>query len=407
MAQSKNFFGLRKGSTKNFTFSALDGKQITKERVYEVKNPRSERQMRQRMLMTTVGAAYRYLKVIADHSFEGLTVGQKNMSEFNRVNLLKFKEQSLNNSAKLALNAWKDKFINPLPFIISKGSLDKLPYKVNAQNQIVIEVKVDAVATAEDVYTALGLVKGDMITFVWVVGESTLTNGVFSYTPTALNIVRLKADKVGAIATPHDAFSIEANINGLDINIVENAGTLTLSTTEANFGAAILSRQGANGWLRSDAEFVGNKQIIDGVNVGAQFSTYPVGEQLILNGADMSTKANVTTLPVPTLSLAANSVAITTKGGKVAAPKLTGAPSGASVTYTSSNVSIAKVDASTGEVTAVGNGTTVINIAVGATETTSAAAISFSVAVSGQDNGSTSTPGSGSGIPGGDDNEMV
>lgn len=245
------------------------------------------------------------------------------------------------------------------------------------------------------------------VVFVWVVGESTLTNGVFSYTPTALNIVRLKADKVGAIATPHDAFSIEANINGLDINIVENAGTLTLSTTEANFGAAILSRQGANGWLRSDAEFVGNKQIIDGVNVGAQFSTYPVGEQLILNGADMSTKANVTTLPVPTLSLAANSVAITTKGGKVAAPKLTGAPSGASVTYTSSNVSIAKVDASTGEVTAVGNGTTVINIAVGATETTSAAAISFSVAVSGQDNGSTSNPGSGSGSQDGDDNEIV
>lgn len=408
MAQSKNFFGLRKGSTKNFTFSALDGKQITKERVYEVKNPRSERQMRQRMLMTTVGAAYRYLKVIADHSFEGLSVGQKNMSEFNRVNLLKFKEQSLNNSAKLALNAFRDSIINPLPFIISKGSLDKLPYKVNDRNQIVIEVKADAVATADDVYSALGLQQGDMITFVWVVGESTITKGVFTYTPTALNIVRLKADKVGAIATPHDAFSVEANINGLDINIVENAGTLTLSTTEANFGAAILSRQGANGWLRSDAEFVGNKQIIDGVSVGAQFSTYPVGEQLILNGADMGAKANVTTLPVPTLSLAANSVAITTKGGKVAAPKLTGAPSGASVTYKSSNVSIAKVDASTGEVTAVSNGTTVINIAVGATETTSAAAISFSVAVSGQNNsGSTSNPGSGSGNPGSDDNEMV
>ena len=28
------------------------------------------------MLMTTIGAAYSYLKVIADHSFEGKTVGQ-------------------------------------------------------------------------------------------------------------------------------------------------------------------------------------------------------------------------------------------------------------------------------------------------------------------------------------------
>lgn len=37
MAQSKGFFGLRKGSTKSLTFSVLDGKQITKDRVYDVK----------------------------------------------------------------------------------------------------------------------------------------------------------------------------------------------------------------------------------------------------------------------------------------------------------------------------------------------------------------------------------
>ena len=78
MAKSNGFFGLRKGSTKNFTFSTLDGKQITKERVIDVKNPRTESQMRQRMLMTTVGAAYRFLKPIADHSFEGKTVFQFN-----------------------------------------------------------------------------------------------------------------------------------------------------------------------------------------------------------------------------------------------------------------------------------------------------------------------------------------
>lgn len=402
MAKSNNFFGLRKGSTKNFTFSQLDGKQITKERVTEVKNPRSERQMRQRMLMTTVGAAYRYLKVIADHSFEGLTVGQKCMSEFNRLNLNKFKEDSLNNAAKVAFNGWKDNFINPLPFIISKGSLDRLGYVVNAQNQIVISVKANEVSSAEQVYSALGIQKGDMITFVWVVGASSLVQGVFTYTPKSLNIVRLKANKAGAVTTPHDAFEIESNIAGLDINVAYESGTLSLTTTEANFGAAILSRQGANGWLRSDAEFVGSKQIVDGVSCGAQFGTYPVGESLILNGAEMQAKANVTTLPIPQLSLTAQSVSITSKGGKVSAPKLSGNPSGASVTYTTSNATIATVNASTGEVTAVGNGTTVINIAVGATETTAAAAISFSVVVSGQENSGSSSGSGSSGDLGGD-----
>lgn len=403
MAKSNNFFGLRKGSTKNFTFSQLDGKQITKERVSEVKNPRSERQMRQRMLMTSIGAAYRFLKVIADHSFEGLTVGQKCMSEFNRLNLNKFKKDSLNDAAKVAFNAWKDNLINPLPFIISRGSLERLGYVVNAQNQIVISVKADAVATAEQIYAALGIQKGDMITFVWVVGSSSLVQGVFRYTPTALNIVRLKANKAGAVTNPHDAFEIESNIAGLDINVNFASGSLTLSTTEANFGAAILSRQGINGWLRSNAEFVGNKQIVAGVNCGAQFGTYPVGEALILNGAEMQAKANVTTLPIPQLKLAAQSVSIATKGGKVNAPSLTGKPENATVTYSTSNATIATVNSSTGEVTAVGNGTAVITVSVSATDTTSAASTSFSVAVSGQDNSGTAGGGSSSGNLGGDD----
>lgn len=403
MAKSNNFFGLRKGSTKNFTFSQLDGKQITKERVSEVKNPRSERQMRQRMLMTTIGSAYRFLKVIADHSFEGLTVGQKCMTEFNRLNLNKFKKDSLNDAAKVAFNAWKDTLINPLPFIISRGSLERLGYVVNAQNQIVISVKADAVATAEQIYAALGIQKGDMITFVWVVGSSSLVQGVFRYTPTALNIVRLKANKAGAVTNPHDAFEIESNIAGLDINVNFASGSLTLSTTEANFGAAILSRQGINGWLRSNAEFVGNKQIVAGVNCGAQFGTYPVGEALILNGAEMQAKANVTTLPIPQLKLAAQSVSIATKGGKVNAPSLTGKPENATVTYSTSNATIATVNSSTGEVTAVGNGTAVITVSVSATDTTSAASTSFSVAVSGQDNSGTAGGGSSSGNLGGDD----
>ena len=401
MAKSNNFFGLRKGSTKNFTFSQLDGKQITKERVSEVKNPRSERQMRQRMLMTTVGAAYRFLKAIADHSFEGLTAGQKCMSEFNRLNLNKFKEDSLNNAAQVAFNSYKDNLINPLPFIISRGSLDRLGYVVNAQNQIVISVKADAVATAEQIYAALGIQKGDMITFVWVVGNSSLVQGVYTYTPAAFNIVRLKANKAGAVTTPHDAFEIESNIAGLDINVNFASGSLTLTTSEANIGAAILSRQGINGWLRSNAEFVGNKQIVAGVNCGAQFGTYPVGEGLILNGAEMQAKANVTTLPIPQLKLSAQSVSITTKNGKVAAPTLTGKPEDATVTYSTSNATIATVNPTSGEVTAVGNGTAVINVSVSATATTSAARTSFSVAVSGQDKSGTTDGGSSSGNLGG------
>ena len=284
--------------------------------------------------------------------------------------------------------------------------MDELPYAVNAQNQIYISAPAKDVTTAENIYAALGIKYGDMITFVTIKGESSLISGIFTYTPNQLSIIRLKADKVGTVATPHDAFSVESNIAGLDINVTATNDTLTLTTNECNFGTAILSRESNGMWLRSNSHFVGNRQILNGVCVGNQFSTYPTGDALILNGAKMQSKPVITTLPAPQLKLAAKSVSISTKGGKVAAPTLTGAPDGATITYSTSNATIAKVDANTGEVTAVGNGTAVINVAVGPTEKTSAAAITFSAVVTGQDNSGTQGSGSSSGDLGGEDNEL-
>lgn len=403
MAKSKGFFGIRTGSTKNFTFSELHGEQITKERVSKVKNPRTISQMRQRMLMATIGAAYSYLKAIADHSFEGKTVGQQNMSEFMRLNLNKFRDAAQNSNAAYAMNAYGDKLINPMRYILAKGSLPALPYVINSTNQIELSYNVEDVSTAEKVYDAMGIKKGDMVTFCWVVGSASLVAGVFKYTPTQFNIVRLKADKTGAVANPHDAFSFESNHADLDINIVLSAKVLKLTTSEANFGAVILSRQNAGTWLRSDATMVGNKSIIAGVSVGNQLATYPIESELILNGGEMANKPAVSALPTPQLSLAAYSIAISTKGGKSAAPKLTGAPDGAAVTYASDNTTIANVNSSTGEVTAVGNGTANINVYVAATETTAAASTAFNVVVTGQaQDGSESGGGSGT-LPGGGD----
>lgn len=405
MAKSKGFFGIRSGSTKNFTFSELHGEQITKERVSRVKNPRTISQMRQRMLMATIGAAYSYLKTIADHSFEGLTVGQQNMSEFMRVNLNKFRDAAQDNNAAYAMNAYGDKLINPMRYILAKGSLPAMPYVINANNQIMLTYNIADASTAEKVYDAMGIKKGDMITFVWVVGNASLVSGIFKYTPKQLNIVRLKAEKAGAIATPHDAFTYESNHAGLDISVNLSAGELKFATSEANIGAVILSRQNAGTWLRSTATMVGNKSIIAGVTVGNQLATYPIESELILNGGEMANTPVVETLPTPQLKLNASSVSITTAGGTVAAPTLTGAPSDAIVTYSSDNKTIATVDAKSGQITAVGNGTANITVNVAATDSTNAASISFNVVVSGQAKDGT-TGGSGSGtLPdgGGDD----
>lgn len=407
MAQSKGFFGIRSGSTKNFTFSEMNGKQITKERVYRVKNPRTMAQMRQRMLMATIGAAYSYLKVIADHSFEGKTVGQQCMAEFMRLNLNKFRAAAKNDKGSYAFNAYQDKLINPMRYTLSKGSLPEMPFVINSQNQIELSFNAGDIKTAQDVYDAMGIQVGDLITFVWVVGSSSLTKNIFNFTPSRLNIVRLYANKTGVIATPHDAFTFDANHSDLDINVNKSTDVLKLTSTEVNIGTVILSRQAGGTWLRSNSSMAGNKSILAGVTVENQLSTYPIESELILNGGEMNNQATVTTLPIPELTLSANSVSITEKGGTANAPTLGGNTASGVVTYSISNEKVATIDKTSGEITAVANGTTVATVSVAATETTAASQITFNVVVSGQD-ADASTGGGGSGtLPGGDNEHIV
>lgn len=293
MAQSKGFFGLRKGSTKSLTFSVLDGKQITKDRVYDVKNPRTEAQMRQRMLMTTVGAAFKTLKSIADHSFEGYSSGMQCMRQFNSRNLNRFK-QAAAAKGSVAFNQYKDGDINPLPFILASGSLPGFSFKFDATSNLeIVGEKEDAdFTTAEGIYAALGVQRNDLITFCTVIGEGTTLNGVYSYKAERFNIVRLYCDKSGAVSKPADAFTISTNNDQASVSMSTAANAITIKTGEADFGAVIQSRKNDSGWLRSDAVMIVNDTVIADVKTANQLGTYPVGTELILNNGPMANQGD-------------------------------------------------------------------------------------------------------------------
>lgn len=296
MAQSKGFFGLRKGSTKSLTFSVLDGKQITKDRVYDVKNPRTEAQMRQRMLMTTIGAAYKTLRSIADHSFEGYSSGMQCMRQFNSRNLNRFK-QAAAAKGSVAFNEYKDGDINPLPFILASGSLPGFSFKFDATSNLeIVGEKEDAdFTTAEGIYAALGVQRNDLITFCTVIGEGTTLNGVYSYKTERFNIVRLYCDKSGTVAKPADAFTISTNNDQASVSMSTAANAITIKTGEADFGAVIQSRKNDSGWLRSDAVMIVNDTVIADVKTANQLATYPVGTELILNNGPMANQGDAGT----------------------------------------------------------------------------------------------------------------
>lgn len=293
MAQSKGFFGLRKGSTKSLTFSVLDGKQITKDRVYDVKNPRTEAQMRQRMLMTTIGAAYKTLKSIADHSFEGYSSGMQCMRQFNSRNLNRFK-QAAAAKGSVAFNEYKDGDVNPMPFILASGSLPGFAFKFDKTSNLeIVGEKEDAdLTTAEGIYAALGVQRNDLITFCTVIGEGTTTNGVYSYKAENFNIVRLYCDKSGSVTKPADAFTISTNNDQATIAMSTAANAITIKTGEADFGAVIQSRKNDSGWLRSDAVMIVNDTVIADVKTANQLATYPVGTELILNNGPMANQGD-------------------------------------------------------------------------------------------------------------------
>ena len=400
MAKSKGFFGLRSGSTKNFTFSELNGQQITKERVYKVKNPRTLQQMRQRMVMASVSAGYSYLKEICDHSFEGFGVGSPCMSEFMRVNLDALKTKAQNDSAVVAFNAFQDKNINPVPFVVAKGSLDEIVPTIADGKLSWSTAKNDAdTTTAEGIYAALGLNQGDLVTFI-LCGGDFINNAALTFAPQPLAITRLHADKQGAVASLADAFTVESNNQG-NINVDFSLGSNIVIEAHCDkmvMGAVIISRKAADKWLRSNATLV-VKTGIPSTNVSRQLATYPVERDLILNGSGLAKGSSTSSLPKPSLSLPFNSTTITTPNGSMNAPRVEGRPSGSTLTFKIANSNVATVDPSTGFTTAKANGSSLVTIYVSATETTSAASISYTLIVTGQESDAETGGGEAEGKP--------
>lgn len=386
MAKSKGFFGLRSGSTKNFTFSELNGQQITKERVYKVKNPRTLQQMRQRMVMASVSAGYSYLKEICDHSFEGFGVGSPCMSEFMRLNLDALKTKAQNDAAVVAFNAYQDKNINPVPFMVAKGSLNEIVPTIADGKLSWSTPKNDAdTTTAEGIYAALGLNQGDLVTFV-LCGGDFVNNAALTFAPQPLAITRLHADKQGAVSSLADAFTVESNDKD-NINVDFSLGSNIVIEAHCDkmvMGAVIISRKAADKWLRSNATMV-LKAGIPTTNVSRQLATYPVERDLILNGSGLAKGSSTSSLPKPNLWLAASSVSITTPNGTDASPEFRGViPGDATITYSIANSNVATIDQKSGVVTAKANGSTLVYVNVGATETTRATTLTYTLYVTGQ-----------------------
>lgn len=264
MSKGNMLLGHARGKVGSLVFSRADGKQIVRSRAEVVKNPRTQSQMIQRIMLNTIAQAYSSMKDIVDHSFQGLSEGQQSMSYFMQRNLNNLRtkvaaeiaagknlseifEFSPLKSNKLAVNGYE----------IAKGTLPEILVSFDSQGNHSVIFPVSA-NTYEGVASYYGLKRGDQLTFVQLVDDPTL--GVkFLYSRVILD----PRNTDGTEAEMSEAFILEGAINKPSPRNEGVFQNLTFNNKEIIFnmavgftygGTIIVSRKANDGtWMRSNA----------------------------------------------------------------------------------------------------------------------------------------------------------
>lgn len=303
MAKSKSFFGLRKGSTKTLTFSVLDGQQITKDRVTDVKNPRSKAQMEQRCILKTAALAYSTLKSIVDHSFEGTTYGAMSQRKFMQLNTAIVRDNAHDGKSLIGFASYKDSTPNMGQFIISQGSLAPIPAGVIslsfAANSLAVTYNGGVASTAA-LANALGVNLGDIVT-ICALAQNSDKNAIFVWLRMILPAedVEVNADNVKFESNKRFSVSFDSNAVG---TILFDAVDKITADSAALYGV-IRSQKSDMGYKRSNTTL---NLSVGSVIYDAKWSpavlTYPQGESYILNGGDQGSAPSaggVTPSPSP------------------------------------------------------------------------------------------------------------
>lgn len=230
MAKGNMLQGMATGKLGDVVFARANGEQISRVRNRHPKNPRTNKQMYQRAVMATVMQAYSAGQELFNHAFQGKSVGAENQRAFLSKNSkllrgliaadLEAGTSALNcNAAVVAPGA-----ITPVPneYMISEGTYPQNFFGWNDTNKSFVIPDAVGGETVAAYAQRLGLVAGDIYTFVVMVisgstpsftvrGITTATSGDYkpeSQYPCVFAFVRLQVKDVSAVTT----LAAEANL---------------------------------------------------------------------------------------------------------------------------------------------------------------------------------------------------
>lgn len=255
MAKGNLLLGTAKNSVGDVVMYRREGAQITRVRVRNVKNPKTNAQSFQRAIMAPIAKFYSPLSVVLERSFEGLSKA-KSHNKFNQVNA------NLARTNKWALPKGTGFF--PLPYQLSQGTIPAVVYQADGAFQVPIVGVSSETTTVGALSTALinaGYQAGDIVSIVLITGTSD-------------NVTEM-------VAVPHSyQFAIDSasevtltNLFGGNVVIANEGGVLVLQSiggVAIKAGAVIVSRFDGNMWRRSTQALAVDTAIITAVTADAQ-----------------------------------------------------------------------------------------------------------------------------------------
>lgn len=248
-------------------YKGRDGKRLARIRQTEVKNPKTDGQIIQRMILATASKAYGRMKSIVDHSWQGVSYGGISQSYFLKraiedirtfvsANLPNATETNLLNFRGLAEP--KNYAMSGVGLLVSEGTLptintilttgespefDHFGGMVNLEN-----------ATVSDVLGALGGVVGDQLTIIAIA-----SNGQFYTSRYVVNAeaTGTQLNEPWDGTADGDAFDNKSSVGILNIQVSNGKIVPSIGGGLSVIAATIiLSRKEGNNWLRSTQRLV-------------------------------------------------------------------------------------------------------------------------------------------------------
>ena len=259
--------GQARGKVGSLVFSRNNGKQVTRAKAETVRNPQTEKQVLQRIILNTISQAYSRMSAITDHSFEGKITPAENMAAFMKRNMNDLRSKI---SAAVAGGQSFDDIFNfaPIgsanfvynPIVISMGALPKVPV-ISVTSGTGAKTGAVAANTYQGVIDAFNLPRGDQLTFINIC-EDNLGNKYFYYNRVILNPV----DDNGVNLPLSTAFIADGEIvspspknegSFAALQYAADGITFAIGNTAVKAAAVIVSREKGDGsWARSEASLI-------------------------------------------------------------------------------------------------------------------------------------------------------